>query len=253
MNIIVNAQTLKQRFDRDGYVALPGFLNPEEVRELRSEIERYIKHVTPRLPPAEVFYEVKGQSETIKQLQRMFEYDEYFNRFFFGERFVRLAELLLGAPAIGKNLQWFNKPPGVGQPTPPHQDGYYFMLEPNEAVTMWLALDEVDEGNGCVRYVPGSHLDGMRPHGRTSVLGFSQGITDYAAEDYSREQAMVAKPGDLLVHHSMTLHRADGNTSDRTRKALGFIYYSMRAKEDVERTQAYRQALTAEMVKEGRI
>jgi ectoine hydroxylase-related dioxygenase (phytanoyl-CoA dioxygenase family) len=51
-------------------------------------------------------------------------------------------------------MQYFNKPPSVGQPTPPHQDGYYFMLDPCEAVTMWFALDEVDEENGRMRYVP---------------------------------------------------------------------------------------------------
>ena len=43
------------------------------------------------------------------------------------------------------NLQYFNKSPGANKPTPPHQDGYYFMITPCEAVTMWLALDEVDD------------------------------------------------------------------------------------------------------------
>jgi len=32
---------------------------------------------------------------------------------------------------------------------------------------MWMALEPVDEGNGCVRYVQGSHLKGMRPRGKT--------------------------------------------------------------------------------------
>lgn len=49
------------------------------------------------------------------------------------------------------------KPPRIGKGTPPHQDGYYFMLEPNEAVTMWMALEDVNEENGCVRYVKESH------------------------------------------------------------------------------------------------
>ena len=98
----------------------------------------------------------------------MFQYDEWFNQFFFSERFIKLAELLMGTSIVGKNLQWFNKPPGAGQPTPPHQDGYYFMLEPNEAVTMWLALDEVTEENGCVRYCRGSHQRGLRRGSRVA-------------------------------------------------------------------------------------
>jgi len=61
-------------------------------------------------------------------------------------------------------MQWFNKPAKMGTETPPHQDGFYFMLEPNHAVTMWLALDVADAENGCMRYIPRSHLGGIRPH-----------------------------------------------------------------------------------------
>ena len=36
------------------------------------------------------------------------------------------------------------------------------MLTPCEALTMWLALEEVDEDNGCVCYVTGSNRDDSR-------------------------------------------------------------------------------------------
>jgi phytanoyl-CoA hydroxylase len=35
------------------------------------------------------------------------------------------------------------------------------MLDPCEALTMWLVLEKVDEENGCVRYVRGSHKHGI--------------------------------------------------------------------------------------------
>jgi phytanoyl-CoA hydroxylase len=245
--------SLKEAFDRDGYVVLPGFLSREEVAELSQEVDRYVRDVVPGLPVEEVFYERKGHPETLKQLQRMFRYDAYFERCFLSDRFVKLAELLLGDKVVGKNLQWFNKPPGTGQPTPPHQDGYYFMLKPNEALTMWLAMDVVDEANGCVRYVPGSHRMGMRPHSATGVLGFSQGISNYGLADQNTELACPAQPGDLLAHHSLTIHRADGNRSNRTRKAMGFIYYAKRAKQDTERQFAYANKLKVEMIEQGKL
>ncbi len=131
----------------------------------------------------------------------------------------------------------------IGKPTPPHQNGYYFMLKPSLAVTMWLALEDVDTENGCIRYIKGYHLKGKRPHGRSQTLGFSQGITDYGNhEDLKVEEiAFPAKPGDLLIHHSMTIHRADENKSNSpSRKALGFIYFGESAKEDTEAKNIYQ-------------
>jgi phytanoyl-CoA hydroxylase len=118
-----------------------------------------------------------------------------------------------------------------------------------------MALDDVDEENGCVRYVRGSHRVGMRPHGRTETLGFSQGITDFGqAADSRNEVACPAQPGDLLAHHALTIHRADANTSEtRSRRALGFIYYGESACENVQAHEAYQSLLATEMSVAGKI
>ncbi|MCS7467915.1 phytanoyl-CoA dioxygenase family protein [Stieleria sp. ICT_E10.1] len=85
----------------------------------------------------------------------------------------------------------------------------------------------------------------MRDQARTKTLGFSQGIVDYPTDqDREAEIAFPAKPGDLLVHDALTIHRADGNQSPtRSRRALGFIYYSNRARENVEAHAAYQRRL----------
>jgi phytanoyl-CoA hydroxylase len=120
---------------------------------------------------------------------------------------------------------------------------------------MWMALDMVDEENGCVRYVRASHTRGMRPHGRTKTLGFSQGITDFAqSADSKNEVACLAQPGDLLAHHALTIHRADANASaTRTRRALGFIYYGESAREDLAAHKSYQAKLATEMEVAGKI
>jgi phytanoyl-CoA hydroxylase len=239
----------KSRFRNDGYLLLPGFLGREEVGAVLRELEALITERVPSMPPEAAFYEDPSDPATLKQIQLLYEHSDHFRSMMFGSRFQALASILMDDDAVGRNMQYFNKPPGVGKPTPPHQDGYYFMLEPNEAVTMWLGLDAVDEENGCVRYVRGSHLEGIRPHGRSGVLGFSQGITDFGkAGDLDREVWSRTAPGDLLVHHSLTIHRADGNrTADRPRRALGFIYYAAAAREDVSRKQAYQETLAREI------
>ena len=243
----------KELFDTQGYVAWPGFMASDEIGQVNDALDRYIREIFPTLDETAGFFEDKDDPSTLMRLQGMCDHDPFFDDLYHGEKFMGLARALLDDEVVGKNLQWFNKLPNGGKATPPHQDGFYFMLEPNEAITLWLAQDTVDEENGCVRYLPGSHKESMRPHQRTEVLGFSQGITNYDEADYQHETPVHAQPGDLLVHHSMCIHRADENPSSRPRRALGFVYFAARAKEDAEKAEAYRQQLYEEWERDGQI
>lgn len=254
MSFAVTSEHL-DHFYRDGFVKLPGFLSAKDLKEFNQRIDDVINTIVPGLPPEEVFYETRGEVETLKQIQRVWQHDAWIAQHFHDGVFKAWAQALLGGEVVPKNLQYFNKPAGVGRATPAHQDGYYFLLNPCEAVTLWLALDDVDEENGCVRYIPGSHRRGLREHQRTDVLGFSQGIADYpTAEDMESEVPVPARAGDLLIHHALTVHRADANRSrSRSRRALGWVYFSESAAEDADAQLAYQQQLASEMKKAGKI
>jgi hypothetical protein len=51
----------------------------------------------------------------------------------------------------------------------------------------------------------------------------------------------------------MTIHRADANRSNRTRHAIGMVYYAARAKEDKVAVEAYQKKLMAELAQAGKI
>lgn len=249
------AAQIKADYDRDGYVRIPGFLDPASLKELLQNLDRFVTEIVPGLPNTDVYYEAKDSSKAIRQLIRLNQHDAFFDRMMNDSEFTRLAELLIGRKTASRNMQFFNKPAKIGAPTPPHQDGHYWMIEPCEGLTMWLALEEVDEENGCVRYTTGSHLKGFRPHGRTATLGFSQGLTDFPNEDdEANEVVMRANPGDLLVHEAKTVHWADANTSEtRDRKAMGLVYLSDRARENKEAQAAYQKKLKADLEVAGKI
>jgi phytanoyl-CoA hydroxylase len=221
-----------REFDRDGHVCVRGFLAGGELEELRANLERYIREIVPGLPGSEAFFEDAGRRETLKQMQNMQEHDGFFDEFCRRASNVQLAETLLGEAVVSQGVEYFCKPPGIGKATPPHQDGYYFCIEPNHAVTLWIALDRVDEENGCLHYVTGSHRRGIRPHGASRVLGFSQGVSDFGAAEEAQEHCYTLEPGDAIAHHSVTIHRADANGSARPRRALGLVYYAARARRD---------------------
>ena len=251
----LNTEHFKNQFDSDGLAFIPSFQSQLEIADIQNNLDRVIRIVVPTMPPEHVFYEDKQESSSLKQLQNLHLHDDYFNQLMNDSPFRKLAETLLGAKVVCKNMQYFNKPPKTGLATPAHQDGYYFKISPCAAVTMWLALEPVDHENGCVRYIPKSHLKSMRPHGSTGTLGFSQGITDFPnAEDTANEVAYPAQSADLLAHHALTIHRATANHSpNRTRKAIGLIYYREDAREDSKARAAYQSQLLAEMNAKQRI
>lgn len=228
----MNFDQFQSDFARDGFVIVPRLLADDQFAELNRELDRYIREVVPALPDSHAFYEDKRQPQTLKQLQNM-GIDSYFASFRHHPVWRALARALVGQEVVPMEPEWFNKPPGTNHITPPHQDNYYFCLTPPNVVTIWMALDEVDDENGCLRYVRGSHQRGIRPHGRSNVLGFSQGILDYGEADREREVPIHLRPGDAVAHHANTIHRADANRSPaRPRRAFAIVYKGVSCSRD---------------------
>ena len=233
-------------FQRDGFVVARNFLSGRELAELQHNLDRYIRKVVPGLTAEHAFYVDPRRRETLKQLQHM-DVEPYFRDYAKHPTWKAMAEALLGEPAEGQPPEWFNKPAGTDHPTPPHQDNYYFCLRPPRVLTAWLALDPVDEENGGLIYVPGSHRRGLRPHGANSLVGFSQSITDFGPEDARIEQRIRLDVGDLIVHHGKTIHRAEANRSPtRHRRAFAMVFKATRCRRDEEAFRRYERALKAQ-------
>ena len=232
----------KQFYDEHGFVIVRQLLGNEEFAELRENLDRYIRDVVPKLPDADAFYQDRARPETLKQLQRM-GCDPWFLDYARHPKWMALAQALVGESVTVDQPEWFNKPPGTNHVTPPHQDNYYFCLAPSNVVTIWLAMDPVDAENGCLRYVDGSHLNGFRKHAKSRILGFSQGITDYTPEDFTREIAVPLQPGDAVAHHGMTIHRADANLSaTRHRRSFAMVFTGVSCQRDEAAFARYQVA-----------
>jgi len=237
---------MKQVFDRDGFVLIEGLLSEQEANEVEANTRRFIDVVIPNLTKAEAMYEDYAKPETLKQTGDMNQRDPYFAGLLSSPNILGLAQALLEDEVIPKNVQFFSKPPGIGKATPPHQDGYYFCLQPNEALTVWIALDDIDDENGALHYVKGSHKNGVLPHSASHVLGFSQGLTEGRVTDIGEEVTCRVRRGDCLVHHSLTIHSAGANHSKRLRRAIGMVYFASRAKVDPEAMHRYQVSLEAQ-------
>jgi phytanoyl-CoA hydroxylase len=236
-------QAVKAGFDRDGFVVVRQFLDQPQLAMLQANLDRYIREVVPTLPTTAAFYQDRSRAETLKQLQHMHG-DAFFRDYTQQTNWVALAQTLVGEPVSCSSPEWFNKPPGTEHATPPHQDNYYFCLRPANVVTLWLALDPVDDENGCLRYLAGSHLGGIRPHSASRVLGFSQAIGDYSDQDETRAVTVHLDPGDIVAHHGETIHRADANRSaTRNRRAFAMVFKGESCQRDANAYARYERAL----------
>jgi phytanoyl-CoA hydroxylase len=239
----VDDSSIKLAYDRDGFVIVRQLLPNDRFTELTQQLDRYCREIVPGLPDGHAFYHDLKQPETLKQLHNM-SVDPFFRAYREEPTWLALAEMLVGEPVTAMEPEWFNKPPMAEHITPPHQDNYYFCLTRPHVVTLWMALDAVDEVNGCLRYAKGSQVAGIRPHGRSNILGFSQGITDYCPADIDREMAVFLQPGDVVAHHGNTIHRADANRSaTRHRRAFAMVYRGASCQRDEPAFARYQAAL----------
>ncbi len=230
-----------RQFNEEGFVHIEGFLSPADLREVRDALERYKREVVPTFKPEEhrALYDTIDGVRHLKHLVDIGAAEPYFARLLNEGKTRALAETLLGEQVTPESAAYFEKAPRVGTPTPAHQDGFYFCLKPNHALTLWIALDDCDQENGCLHYVRGSHRRGVLLHAGSGVTGFSQGLAAGAGDTC----AIHARAGDCLAHHSLTIHSADANRSERPRRSLGLVYYAASAVRDEEAHHRYMESL----------
>jgi ectoine hydroxylase-related dioxygenase (phytanoyl-CoA dioxygenase family) len=149
-----------------------------------------------------------------------------FAAFALDPRLRGLVEGLLGRPGLLAIDQVFMKPPRFGTAKPYHQDNFYFRLDPpDQALTAWIALDDVDEENGCLRYISGSHRGPVLPH--VAVPGEPYNLVpDPAAIDLDLERLAPVGKGGVVFHHVVTLHTSHRNRSERWRRGYATHWVS---------------------------
>ena len=240
-------------FKRDGFCVFPQYFTPSRLAEVEANLQRDIREVVPVLDTPGTMYEDVSEPNSLFRIEKMEQHDAFFRDLESDPTLAELAAKLLDDVAVPHGTQMFAKAPRIGAGTPPHQDGYYFKLEPNNALTFWIAIDRADDENGCVRYVAGSHQAGLRPHAKSQSFGFSLGITDFGAADGDRERAVIIEPGDMIAHHCLTIHRTDDNTTQRLRRALGIVYFGASSTVNAEAVRQHAREVKAEWKSTGRL
>ncbi len=141
------------------------------------------------------------------------------------ERIVAHVRDILGPDVIGWGSHFFCKMPRDGKRVSWHQDASYWPMSPSKTVTVWLAIDNADTENACMRFIPGSHQHGhmtyhLSEEDENNVL--FQTVPN--AEHYGDPVDVELRAGDISMHSDMLLHGSEANESDRRRCGLTLRY-----------------------------
>jgi len=213
---VQDPQTLRREqvaaFNRDGYVKGLRIFSPEEMTDHRAYFDGLLARV---IAEGGSSYSISTAHLTYGKVYDLLTHP----------RIVRCVRDLLGEDLIGWGSHYFCKMPRDGKVVHWHQDASYWPLTPTKAVTVWLAIDDADAENACMRFIPDSHHFGhltyqMTEDAEDAVL--NQKVMD--AEQFGEPVNDDLQAGEISLHSDLLLHGSEANRSDRRRCGLTLRY-----------------------------
>ena len=199
---------LKSEYDRDGYISAIDILTTEEAARHRKMMEDAEAKIGP------LHYQSKAHTILRSPLELAIRED-----------ILDIVEALIGPDILLYNVTYIVKEPHAASHVSWHQDLTYWGLSHDDQVSMWLALSPATAESGCMRMLPGSHVNGVIAHETTdddnNVL--LQGQTVHGVAE---EKAVMCplRPGQASFHHGWTLHASMPNLSADRRIGLNVQY-----------------------------
>lgn len=144
-----------------------------------------------------------------------------------------VVEDLLGPDLMVWTTHLYPKEPGDGRFISWHQDSAHWGLDSSKVVTVWVALTEVNEANGCMRMMPGSHKCGVAPHRDTwdpdNIL--TRGQTIDVDVDEGKAVWIPLQPGEASLHHVDMWHASKPNETTTRRVGVALRYITPKARQ----------------------
>lgn len=223
-------------FGQNGYLKVEGLLTPEELDELGEHAMNLalgkvdfskLEGVTPRC-------EGNSPGAMEDMFFRFIQFHRHLplhEKYMLHARILDVLETLIGPDVMAMQSMLFLKPPQQpGQAY--HQDSFYIKTAPDTLCGAWIAIDDCDEDNGCMYFIPGSNFDPIyQDVARPDDTGeFHINLTEIVGVDENSEIPAIARAGDVIFFHGHLIHRSKQNQSkDRYRRAYVCHYANARS------------------------
>jgi phytanoyl-CoA hydroxylase len=227
------------QFERDGYLILKHFAEPEHCDTIRDIAIAHLKH---KVPPIETEFEYVHKSKeerertsgtgvprfekevSIRRLRQVYDRDIVFREWMEDASMQPiLGEILGDTPVLtlAHHNSIMTKMPHTSTETRWHQDFRYWHFENDNLVSVWLALDSENDANGVLEFIPGSHRMVFDPE-RFDEKEYFDETLEANRELIATKVSNPLEKGDVLLFHCKLLHRANRNTTDKPK--ISFVY-----------------------------
>ncbi|HEY3411425.1 MAG TPA: phytanoyl-CoA dioxygenase family protein [Armatimonadota bacterium] len=211
------------RYRRDGHVRLSGVLSPGDVAAYRPAIlDAAMLYNSEKRP----IQDRDTYGRAFLQIMNLWVKDQSVRRFTLARRFARIAAQLMGVDGVRVyHDQALFKEPGGG-PTPWHQDQYYWPLDTEHTITMWVPLVPLKSGlEGMTFASESQHLGYL---GEFEISDRSDAVFRKMIEEKKLKLSSAGEmqAGDATFHAGWTLHSAPGNPTDTMREVMTVIYFA---------------------------
>src|SRR5579872_257723 len=229
-DLLANAGALQARAREDGYLFFRGLIDRNALLDVRRQILALCERAGWLAPDTDPMEGIAAPGaacvepeprfmEVYNQVMRL----EAFHALAHQPRLLKMFDSLFGEPTLvhPRNIARLIFPNNVRFTTPSHQD-YIHIQGTEETWTAWMPLGDCSRTLGSLAVLAGSHRDGVYPVHRAYGAG-GLGI-DTENLPYRWVSADFA-PGDVVVFHSLTIHKGLPNLSpDRLRLSTDFRY-----------------------------
>jgi len=246
-------ELIKNEFYEKGWCKVSNFFDQSLINDVKEELDDFIKVNTDNYDIGEIHFTEKNNlsAPKINTIHVLSYKSQFFKDLLFNEKVINLMEYILDDYVEPQWSQLFAKPAKVGLASPMHQDNYYWNIDGNRTVTLWLAIDKVFELNSGVSYYEKSHNLGIVNHEPSFAKGTSQKVSDVVINNLPKNSLVTPhlEPGDILLHHSCMIHGSKGNLSNHDRRGMSMWYKAKSAGIDKENLKKYENSLKEQLKK----
>ncbi len=218
----------RSEFWKNGHITLSSVARTDELARCRPSITGLVQRLSTEK------HELKDRDtygKAFLQETNIWRHDETIKQFVFNRKFAQVAADLLGVEKVRLyHDQALFKEPGGGH-TPWHQDKYYWPLDTDKMITMWMPLVDISEEMGLMRFASGSHkyrmIDNIEISDKSEQI-FDRYITEHG---FTIDGPGRMSAGDATFHLGWTIHSAGPNLSlEKMREVMTIIYFADGAK-----------------------